>query len=164
VSTALQPDRRVDEFAGEFMAVMAGIRRLVRRQLRRELPGPKLPAAQLELLLVVEADPGVGVAAAARELNLAANSVSTLVNALVAAGMLRRETDPRDRRAARLHPTGAARRRLSAWRTARAQLVGRALEQISEDDQAAIRRSVPALRRLLSAIRDEDTTREEGAA
>lgn len=78
--------------------------------------------------------------------------------------MLRRETDPRDRRAARLHPTAAARRRLSAWRTARAQLVGRALEQISEDDQAEIRRSVPALRRLLSVIRDEDTTREEGAA
>src|SRR5947199_4929761 len=70
--------------ADELMGLAAGLRRVVRRRLRAELPGPALRGAQVELLQLVEAEPGVGVAAAARSLHLAGNTVSTLVNQLVA--------------------------------------------------------------------------------
>ena len=74
--------------ADELMGLAAGLRRVVRQRLRAELPGPALRGAQLELLQLVEAEPGVGVAAAARSLHLAGNTVSTLVNQLVVAGMV----------------------------------------------------------------------------
>jgi DNA-binding MarR family transcriptional regulator len=137
--------------AADLMAVTAGIRRVVRRRLRRDLH-PALPPAQVDLLLVVEAEPGIGVAAAARTLHLAGNSVSALVNVLVDGGFLRRETDPADRRAAKLYLTGAAARRLVGWRAARAELVGRAFERLDAHDREAITRAVPALHRLLDEL------------
>ena len=95
--------------ADELMGLVQGLRRVVRRRLRAELPGPALRGAQVELLQLVEEEPGVGVAAAARSLHLAGNTVSTLVNQLVAAGMVQRTVNPADRRAARLTLTDVAR-------------------------------------------------------
>lgn len=143
---------RTEVLAGELMSVTAGIRRQLRRQLRQVLPGPRLPPAQLDLLIVVEGEPGIGVAAAARALHLAGNSVSALVNSLVAARLLRRETDPADRRAARLYLTPAAGRRLNRYRQTRAALVGRALDRVGEADREAIEQALPALRRLLEVL------------
>src|SRR4051812_1870300 len=88
--------------ADDLLDVTAATRRLVRRRLRQEMPPPRLRPAQVELMLVVARHPGMSVAAAARELHLADNSVSTLVNQLVGSGMLHRKTNPDDRRAARL--------------------------------------------------------------
>jgi DNA-binding MarR family transcriptional regulator len=90
--------------------------------------------------------------AAARALNLAGNSVSALVNSLIAAGLLRRETDPADRRAARLYLTPAASRRLDRHRVHRSDLVGQALDRIGAADRATIEQSLPARRRLLEAL------------
>jgi len=146
---------RSAEVVGELMQLTAGLRRLSRRRLAERLAGPRLPEAQRELLLVVEAQPGIGVAAAAQALDLAGNSVSTLVNALVEAGLLARDSDPVDRRAAKLTLTDAARHRLAAWRAARATLIGRALDRAGPADLAAIEAALPALRRLLAEVRDE---------
>jgi DNA-binding MarR family transcriptional regulator len=143
---------RTDLLAGELMNVTTGIRRRVRRQLRQVVPSQPLPPAQLDLLTVVEAEPGIGVAAAARALHLAGNSVSALVNSLVAADLLRRETDPADRRAARLYLTAAARRRLTRYRETRAGLVGQALDRVGPADREAIERALPALQRLLEVL------------
>ena len=67
----------------ELMATIAALRRLVRRRLRSAVPGPPLRGAHLELLEVIEKQPGIGIASAGRALHLAANSVSTLVNQLI---------------------------------------------------------------------------------
>ncbi|MDQ7907284.1 MarR family transcriptional regulator [Phytohabitans sp. ZYX-F-186] len=141
--------------ASELTRVLAGMRRVVRRRLAASRP-PRLPAAQIELLIAVEEEPGIGVAAAARVLHLADNSVSGLVNVLVDAGYLARETDPADRRAARLFLTPAASDRLTGWRVARAELVGRALERLDEADRETVAAALPALRRLLDQMRDEE--------
>ncbi|GDY31183.1 MarR family winged helix-turn-helix transcriptional regulator [Gandjariella thermophila] len=138
--------------ADELMAAVAGLRRLIRRRLRDRWPGERLRGAEVELLRVVEDQPGIGVAAAARELHLAGNSVSTLVNRLVDAGLLSRETDPSDRRAARLRLTPAAAHRLTAWRQARSELVGRALAGLDAADVEAIEQALPALRRLAERL------------
>jgi len=136
----------------ELMATMAKLRRQVRRTLRPQGIGPQLRGAQLELLRVAYEQPGIGVAAAARELHLAANSVSTLVNQLTELDMLVRETDPADRRAIRLYPTDIAVKRMAEWRTARAELVGGGIAALSAPDRAAIAAALPALRTLMSTV------------
>jgi DNA-binding MarR family transcriptional regulator len=134
----------------------AALRRVLRRQLRATLPGRPLRGAQLELLQLVEAQPGIGVAAAARALHLAGNSVSTLVNQLVTAGLLHRGADPADRRVARLELTDAARARLTAWRHARGRLIETALDRMTEPDRAAVEAALPALGRLVRLLEEED--------
>ncbi|MEV4597158.1 MarR family winged helix-turn-helix transcriptional regulator [Amycolatopsis sp. NPDC049253] len=143
------------DLAERLMSAVQGIRRVVRRRVRAEVPGPPLPGAQVELLRVVDRLPGIGVAAAARELSLAGNSVSTLVNLLVEAGLLRREVDPADRRAAQLEVTGAARERMAIWRKARTGLVLAALAQLSEEDTASITAALPALEKLMDVLKEE---------
>jgi DNA-binding MarR family transcriptional regulator len=139
--------------ADELMTVTMAVRRLVRRRLREEVP-PRLRPAQVELMGVVGRHPGISVAAAARELHLADNSVSTLVNQLLGAGMLRRETDPGDRRAVRLELTPAARAHLAQWRARRARLVGARIAELPEEDRAAIAAALPALGRLLDGLQE----------
>jgi DNA-binding MarR family transcriptional regulator len=141
-----------DDTGAELMDAVAGLRRVVRRRLRPTMPDPPLRGAQIELLHAVDAQPGIGVAAAARVLHLADNSVSTLVNQLVAAGLLQRRVDPGDRRAARLELTDAARGRMGSWRAGRTRLVGEALARLPDADVAAIEDALPALRRLLTTI------------
>jgi DNA-binding MarR family transcriptional regulator len=140
------------ELGDQLMTTMAAMRRQVRRELRPQGIGPQLRGAQIELLRVVHDQPGIGVAAAARELHLAANSVSTLVNQLTDLGMLVRETDPTDRRAIRLHPTDIAVKRMEEWRYARAQLVGSGIAELDPADRQAIAAVLPALRILLANL------------
>jgi DNA-binding MarR family transcriptional regulator len=140
------------ELAGELMGVTASIRRVTRRHVRAGFEQPPLPEAQRELMLVVHRSPGIGVAAAANELGVAGNTVSTLVNALVEAGLLVREVDPADRRAARLVLTAPARQRIEAWRGARSAFVGAALERLPDDDRRRIEAALPALRALLTEL------------
>jgi DNA-binding MarR family transcriptional regulator len=146
---------RTPATADEVMAVMLALRRVVRRRLRAELPGPPLRGAQVELLQLVETEPGIGVAAAARALHLAGNSVSTLVNQLGASGLLRREIDPADRRAARLFLTDAAVARLARWRDTRSRLVGDAFARLSDGEAATVAAALPALRHLLTELAED---------
>jgi DNA-binding MarR family transcriptional regulator len=139
----------------EVMAVVGALRRLTRRRLRAEPSSPPpLLGTQLELLRLVEAEQGIGIAAAARALHLAGNSVSTTVNQLVQAGWLHREVDPVDRRAARLRLTDRAHERLASWRTARGELLGAALDRLPENDRDAVAAALPALRRLLTELEE----------
>ncbi|MCK2215534.1 MarR family transcriptional regulator [Actinomadura sp. ATCC 31491] len=140
-----------------FVGVLTGVHRLVRRRLRQELPGPRLRGAQVELLRLVSANPGISVSAAARELYLAGNSVSTLVNQLTSAGLLRREARQDDRRSASLRTTSEAEARLRAWQERRVALVREQLERLPEQDRAALAAALPALRRLADGLQEEVT-------
>jgi DNA-binding MarR family transcriptional regulator len=142
--------------ADDLMSVNAALRRVVRRHLRSDLPGPHLRGAHVEVLRVVKQRPGIGVAAAAHQLGLVANTVSTVVNQLTADGMLRRETDPDDRRAVRLHLTDIAAQRLDAWRQARTELVAGAVSALSSQDRHAVADALPALRLLVTYLEGGD--------
>ncbi len=142
--------------ADELMANNAAMRRLLRRRVRPHMAAwPDLRGAQIELLRVVGLRPGIGVAAAARELQMAGNSVSTLVNQLSDVGMLVRETDPADRRAIRLRLTDAARKRLAEWRRIRVDLVAAGIDALPAADRRAIQRALPALHALLDRLTEE---------
>ncbi|WP_055558026.1 MarR family winged helix-turn-helix transcriptional regulator [Streptomyces sp. NBRC 110028] len=138
-----------------FADVLAGVQRLIRRRLRAGMAQPRLRGAQVELLRLVMARPGIRVSAAAKELYLAGNSVSTLVNQLVKAGYLHRETDPEDRRSALLTATPAAVARLREWQARRGALVREQVARLSESDRASLAAAVPALRRLAENLHEE---------
>jgi DNA-binding MarR family transcriptional regulator len=142
------------EIAEELAARLNGIRRVLRRRLRATVDGPALAGGQVELLRLVEAEPGIGVTAAARSLQLAGNTVSTLVNHLTEAGYLRRDTDPTDRRSARLHLTDKATTRLATWRDNRVRLVGAGLAALSAREREAVARALPALAHLTEILTD----------
>lgn len=140
--------------ADEFSALLVGIQRLVRRRLRKTAPAPRLRGAQVELLRLAMDSPGLRVSQAAEELCLAGNSVSTLVNQLAAQGLLRRESDPADRRAALLFATDAAVERIEAWRRRRRALMEDLVAGLPADQQQALTAALPALRSLARGLRD----------
>ncbi|MCX5336962.1 MULTISPECIES: MarR family winged helix-turn-helix transcriptional regulator [unclassified Streptomyces] len=144
-----------ETFPEELADALVGVQRLIRRRLRREMPAPQLRGAEVELLRLVVDRPGIGISDAARELYLAGNSVSTLVNQLARQGYLVRETDPADRRAARLMPTPAAEARLGEWRKRRADLVRHQVARLDEADLETLAAAIPALRRLADNLGEE---------
>lgn len=148
-------DVEQETFPDELADALVGVQRLIRRRLRREMPAPQLRGAEVELLRLVVERPGIGISDAARELFLAGNSVSTLVNQLGRQGYLVRETNPADRRAARLLPTPAAAARLTEWRTRRAELVRRQVSRLDESDRETLLAAIPALHRLADTLREE---------
>ncbi|CAM5273765.1 hypothetical protein SALBM311S_02511 [Streptomyces alboniger] len=144
-----------DPFPEELADALVGVQRLIRRRLRPQMAAPPLRGAEVELLRLVAARPGIGISDAAKELHLASNSVSTLVNQLARQGYLTRETDPSDRRVARLLPTPAAEARLGEWRARRAELVRGQVSRLDETDQEALRAALPALRKLADNLHEE---------
>ncbi|MFE1883816.1 MarR family winged helix-turn-helix transcriptional regulator [Streptomyces diastatochromogenes] len=147
--------RAESDFPEELADALVRIQRLIRRRLRGGLTLPRLRGAEVELLRLVEGRPGIGISEAARALHLAGNSVSTLVNHLVRDGYLIRETDPADRRVARLLLTEAAEKRLGDWQRRRAELVGRHVARLAEADREALRAALPALRKLAVTLHEE---------
>ncbi|MEV6483697.1 MarR family transcriptional regulator [Streptomyces sp. NPDC051576] len=144
-----------ENFPEELADALVGVQRLIRRRLRSEMTLPRLRGAEVELLRLVEIRPGIGISDAAKELYLASNSVSTLVNQLVKDGFLIRGTDPADRRAARLRLTQAAKTRLADWHTRRAALVRGEVDRLDRADRDALRAAIPALHRLAVNLHEE---------
>jgi len=135
--------------------VLVGINRLIRRRLRAGLEVPRLRGAEVELLRLVQARPGMRVSEAARELGLAGNSVSTLVKGLTELNLVERVVDPSDGRAALLHITPEAERRLRQWQDRRSALVRSHVERLADVDRAALDAALPALRALAASLREE---------
>jgi DNA-binding MarR family transcriptional regulator len=121
-----------------------------------------LPDAQVELVQVVLAAPGIRVNDAATLLGVAGNTVSTLASRLVGAGILERTSDPADGRGSCLTLAPAGQDRVAGWRTHRAAIIEEALSKLDVADGAAIEAALPALwrlSRLLEALDDsEDST------
>lgn len=149
-----QPEAAADPLAREFATVLGAVHRAARRRVRRELGLAPLSGSHVELLRLIAERPGIGVSAAARELHLAGNSVSALVNQLSARGYLVRETDPADRRAARLSVSRAGSERLARWSDGRAALFAGLLAQLPPDDLAAVEAALPVLRRIADELTD----------
>src|SRR3954467_5194276 len=141
-----------ETLAADLAAAWGGGRRGLRRGAREVVGGEPLTGAQVELLRLVEAQPGVGVGEAAAALHLAPHTVSTLAGHPRGRGLLGRRPDPGDRRAARLQLTAAATTRLRRFRGERDRLLAPARAGPAPDDVAALRASVPALERLLETL------------
>ncbi|MEE6261853.1 MarR family winged helix-turn-helix transcriptional regulator [Plantactinospora sonchi] len=135
---------------------LAEVQRVLRRSMSRRLGRPPLPDAQVEVLRLVERRPGISVKEAAERLCTAANTVSTLVGDLVAAGLLDRERDPDNRRLVRLRLTPAAQDRIAAVTAERRDLLLRALDRLDEPARREIIQAAPHLRRLADLLVEQE--------
>jgi DNA-binding MarR family transcriptional regulator len=150
--TTVQGDLGTRELATGLLGVIGPLRRALRRAGRQGVPGFPLPTSQAELMRVVRLQPGIGVGEAAQQLGVAANTVSTLVNQLVAAGLLARRRDPADGRAARLELTAKAGRRMALWRDQREQALGAALNELTPAERETLERALPPLHKILELL------------
>jgi DNA-binding MarR family transcriptional regulator len=145
------PPTATDTAAG-LIGVLGPLQRTLRKRAREDWPLEPLATAQVELLRTVRRRPGVSVGEAAAELRVAPNTASTLANQLVAAGLVRRRPDARDRRTVRLAVTDAAEQRMAAWNDRRQQLLDAALARLGPGEREALRGAVGPLERLLEAL------------
>ena len=143
------------ELTAELIETIGVLRRHLRRRTQRPWSEGAVSSAQAELIRLVRRQPGISVAAAATELGVAANTVSTLVRSLVSSGLLVRTADPDDRRVARLDLTPATRRQVERWRDERAAVLAAAVENLSTDERAALAAAVPVLGRLAAGLRPD---------
>lgn len=140
--------------AAEYADAVFRLRRSLRRAVRANMDGPALPTAEGELLGLVHRSDGIGVAEAAAALQVAPNTVSTLVGHLVGVGLLSRHPNPSDRRAALLGVTPAGDRRVVESRQRRAAVIDHAFESLTPADRALVLGSLPALEALIAALGD----------
>jgi DNA-binding MarR family transcriptional regulator len=136
------------------VSLVEAARSLTRTAARAAGPGVArtLAMAQLDLLLEIRRHPGLTVTDLAERLQLARNTVSTLVGQLTRARLVVRSDDARDARVTRLSLTDAAAERMAGWRSRRAAAVHDGLAALSPRDLTAIRRAVPSLRALVRAV------------
>jgi DNA-binding MarR family transcriptional regulator len=128
------------------------LRRVLRAGIRTQIAWEALPMAQVELLQTLADGSPYRVNDLAERLHLAQSTVSGLVGQMMALGLVTREVDPADRRAAVVTLSRAGRDQLSNWEKAHVQWIQSALGQLDDADQASIVSALPALRRLTDAL------------
>ena len=131
---------------------IARLRRALRRGARVADPGNTLAVAQLELLAALAEHPGSRPGQLARRLNMRANTVTTIVNALSSRGMLERVTADDDRRAVRLTVTEAGQLAVLSWQATNSAVLHLALSTLPAKQRRALAAAVPALDALARAI------------
>jgi DNA-binding MarR family transcriptional regulator len=131
---------------------IARLRRALRRGARVADPGNTLAVAQLELLAALAEHPGARPGQLARLLNMRPNTVTTIVNALSARGMLGRTTAEEDRRAVELTVTGAGQQAVLAWQATNAAVLNLALSALPARQRRALATAVPALHALAREV------------
>jgi DNA-binding MarR family transcriptional regulator len=153
-AAASRRDGRTDALAGE---VVEAARLLV------QAVGGRQPAAvpavfaslrprHVQLLRLLACQPGSSVRAAAEAVGMRPHNVSTLVTDLVAAGLVDRRGDPRDRRVARLFLSEEARAQIEDADAGMHTAAVDALARLTDVDQGRIRAALPALHRLVAGL------------
>ena len=146
--TGGQASQRPDGLA----EAIARLRRALRRGARVADPGNTLAVAQLELLTALAELPAARPGQLARRLNMRPNTVTTIVNALAAQGMLQRVTAEDDRRAVELTVTEAGQQAVLAWQATNAAVLNLALSALPAQQRRALAAAVPALQALAREI------------
>ncbi|WP_245718381.1 MarR family winged helix-turn-helix transcriptional regulator [Nocardia miyunensis] len=148
------------ELVNGMLRVFGRFRRQVRRLAGRAFDQPGISDAQAEFLRIVSRHPGISVKAAATELGLAPNSVSTFVSALVKADLLVREQDPDDRRASRLSLTPEVQRSVDETRRRRHALVGTALDELTAREREDLARGLAVVDKLTDLLHEREQRRQ----
>ena len=131
-------------------------RRLRRAQADRLAPLGLTPAQERALRIVTRSEEPLRMAELADRLGIVPRSVTTVIDALEQAGLVRRETDPRNRRAIRLHLTDRGRAVRDDMREARRRAAEDLFAPMSAEDRKA-------LAELLSLLDEDSQGRAAGA-
>ncbi|HEU0206478.1 MAG TPA: MarR family transcriptional regulator [Pseudolysinimonas sp.] len=142
--------------AWQLTDVITRLRRVLRSSIRTDYPWETLPMAQVEILQRLSEEPGLRVSELAQRHRLATNTVSTLIQQMVVAGLVTRDPDEEDRRAVVLHLTELGHTNLAGWRHANQQRLTTALERLTRIERQSISTALPALAELASHLEHEE--------
>lgn len=140
------------EVPGELVSLIWTLHRTLIRATKPPEGQKVRPQAQVELLQLVSAQPGVSVREAAEALRMQPNNVSSLVSILARDGFLRRVPDPADRRIVRLKPTAKMRRAGARIDSELQHDVAAALAELPAASAKRIRAAVPDLWALVERL------------
>lgn len=133
-----------DEIAARLHSAAIRLLRMARRQDDSSgLSAPRLSA----LSVVVFAGP-LSLAELAAEEQVRAPTMTRIVEALVQAGLVTRESDPRDRRMVRIEATEEGRAVLESGRRRRVEAISERLSGLAEDERRTLDRAAGLIERL----------------
>ena len=144
----------VKQVSPDEVARLRGVIGKLSRRLRPTKASAGLTPTQLSVLFHVVACDSVGVGELAKSEGLNPTLLSRTIGHLVDAGLLRRETDPNDRRAAVVEPTAAGRKLRDRARSERNDVLARLLADTSADDRRLLVEALPALERLAERLKE----------
>lgn len=140
------------ELAQRISHALLPMSRLIRTAVRSEPPLPPVPWAQVEVLRAVQDRPGVSVSGVADILQLAPNTVSTLVRALVNARFIDQQQVAGRGRTTTLHLTDEAVAMISVWDQRRAEVLSEVLDSMPRSAVLALEDALPHLLQLQEAL------------
>ena len=111
-----------------------------------------LPASELEIMRLVARRPGLRVNEVSAALGLQSTNVSTAISSLVARGLLERQADARDARAARLVPTASALEHRDERERSWGEATQATLDGLPEETRGILLAAIPALRDLADQL------------
>jgi DNA-binding MarR family transcriptional regulator len=129
------------------------------RRLNSLARGSGLTPSQLSALGVIARQGPLRLSELAEIESVNPTMLSRVVAALDEAGLVRRRTDPEDRRAGLLEVTANGRRTHDRLRAERGRVLTTGLERLDPDDVVALEAALPALEALIDAL-----ARREGTA
>jgi len=118
------------------------------RLLRREDDMSGLSAPRLSALSVIVFSDGIALGALAAAEQVRPPTMTRIVDALVAAGLVVREADPADRRIVRLSATHKGREILLAGKARRVEALSRRLRTLSAEDRKSLDRAAALIERV----------------
>lgn len=132
------------------------VSRAVNRAARRQARSEPLTEAQVEVLRTIVRNPGTAPGELAATIEMRPSNVSATLRHLTERGLVRRETDPADRRCVRLLPTDKALADARTIDAARTQLVLDAVATLDTHEVERLIAAIPALHALATALRARD--------
>jgi len=138
--------------ASDLTDAVTQLRRVLRAGIRTQIAWEALPMAQVELMQTLADGRPYRVNDLADRLHLAQSTISGLVGQMMASGLVTREVDPADRRAAVVTLSPAGRDQLDNWEKAHVTWIQSALGRLDDADRAQVVAALPVLRRLTDAL------------
>ena len=113
-----------------------------------------LSPTRVSVLLTIVRSEEIRLSELAETEGLNPTMLSRVISDFVAAGLVQRDSDDGDRRAAWVRSTAAGRRLAERIRRERTIALNRAMEALSESDRRLVEEALPALERLAEQLQD----------
>ena len=145
-----------EELLGLALLKIADLGRVVERLLEAELAGPEVSLAELRVLSVCAARPGITAVEVSRALLVDPPVVSRLVHPLAQRGLLSRRRSRTDRREVRLRVSDGGQALLAECQPLLEQAEARLVGYLEEAEQGSLRRAVATLLDVLVSPGEEN--------
>jgi len=140
-----------EELAASFASVFLRLTRLLDKRMARE--GASL--ARTRVLLMIQRRGAVKATEIAELFGLAPGTVTDTLDGMERQGLIRREPDPKDRRAKRIVITDTGRQAVAATEPIRRELTGQVIGSLDSEEREALARILAKLDAAVTGVEEE---------